>query len=177
MVSLCSPGYFPVLYKSSLFQDQYCNFLKQHDFQIFCLSHYSSLNVLMLISRSFPMWSHQTKHNTPDGISSEKDKNPVFLCLDIPLHVLCDSKGIFLRAILFCLFLSRHFIPGKTLDWHIVCSGRRIVSLNFQDKEEVENAVLKPVELESREEAILHSVASRGHSHKGVVPQDRRRWR
>lgn len=120
------------------------------------------------------MWSHQTKHNTPDGANSEKGKNPVFLLLDIPLHTLCDSKGIFLRAILFCLFLSRHFIPGKTLDWHIVCSGRRIVSLNFQDKEEVGNAVLKPVELESREEAIPHNVASRSRSRKGVVPLKRK---
>lgn len=34
--------------------------------------------------------------------------------------------------------------------------------------------MLKPVELESREEAIPHNVASRGRSRKGVVPLKRK---
>lgn len=51
-----------------------------------------------------------------------------------------------------------------------------MVSLNFQGKEGVENAVLKPVGSGSREVASQHSIPSHGHNCRAVVPQDRRRW-
>lgn len=110
---------------------------------------------------------------TPDGISSERGRIPVFLSLNIPLDILFDPKQYFLEKSY--LFLSRHFTPGKISDWHIFCSGR-IVSGNFRDKEGVENAVLKVVVSGSREEAILHSIPSHGHNYRGAVGQDRRRW-
>lgn len=58
--------------------------------------------------------------------------------------------------------------------WHIFSSGRKIISLSVQDKEGVENAVLKAVGLGSREEAVLHSIPSHGCNYREVVPQDRR---
>lgn len=64
--------------------------------------------------------------------------------------------------------MNRCFTPGKISDWHIFCSGR-IVSGNFQDKEGVENAVLKVVVSGSREEAILHGIPSHGHNYRGAV--------
>lgn len=62
------------------------------------------------------------------------------------------------------------------MDWHIYHPRRKIISLNVQDKEGVENAVLRPVGLRSMEEASLHSIPSRGRNHRGVVAQGRRRW-
>lgn len=62
------------------------------------------------------------------------------------------------------------------MDWSVFCCERRITSLNFQGKEGVANAVLKPVGLESTEEAGLHNVPSRGRNYRVEVPQDRRRW-
>lgn len=58
--------------------------------------------------------------------------------------------------------------------WHIFSSRRKIISLSVQDKEGVENAVLKTVGLGSREEAVLHSIPSHGCNYREVVPQDRR---
>lgn len=58
--------------------------------------------------------------------------------------------------------------------WYIFSSGRKIISLSVQDKEGVENAVLKTVGLGSREEAVLHSIPSHGCNYREVVPQDRR---
>lgn len=40
--------------------------------------------------------------------------------------------------------------------------------MDFRDKEGVESAVLKPVVLGSREEAIPHGIPSHGHSCTGV---------
>lgn len=48
--------------------------------------------------------------------------------------------------------------------------------MSFQDKEGVENAVLKAVGLGSREAASLHSNPSHGRNYRVVVAQDRRRW-
>lgn len=42
--------------------------------------------------------------------------------------------------------------------------------MNFQGKEGVENAVLKPVGSGSREVASRHSIPSHGHNYRGVVP-------
>lgn len=49
--------------------------------------------------------------------------------------------------------------------------------MNFQGKEEVEIAGLKPVGLGSREEVNLRSIPSPGHSYRVEVLQDKRRWR
>lgn len=56
------------------------------------------------------------------------------------------------------------------------CAGGRIISLNFRDKEGVENAVLKAEGLGSREEASLRGIPSRGRNCRGVALQGRRRW-
>lgn len=61
--------------------------------------------------------------------------------------------------------------------WHIFSSGRQIISLSVQDKEGAENAVLKTVGLESREEAVLHSIPSRGCNYREVVPLKQKRKR
>lgn len=71
----------------------------------------------------------------------------------------------------------RHFLLGKIAGWHIFHSGKRIISLNFQDKEEVESVGLKLVESGCMEEASLHSIPSRGHNYRGVVARDGRRGR
>lgn len=62
------------------------------------------------------------------------------------------------------------------MDRHIFHSRRKVISLNVQGKEGVENAVLRPVGLGSMEEASLHSIPSRGRNHREVVAQGRRRW-
>lgn len=95
VVSLCSPGCSLLLHHSSLFLDQYCNcnFLKQYEFQMFCLSRYSFLHILALI-------------NTPDGVSSEKCQ---YLSLDISFDILFDPKKVFLRAILSCFWVEAFY--------------------------------------------------------------------
>lgn len=48
--------------------------------------------------------------------------------------------------------------------------------MNFQGKEEVEIAGLKPVGLGSREEVNLRSIPSPGRNYRVEVLQDKRRW-
>lgn len=47
--------------------------------------------------------------------------------------------------------------------------------MNFQDKEGVENAVLRPVGPGSMEEASLHGIPSHGHNCRGAVPLKKKR--
>lgn len=70
----------------------------------------------------------------------------------------------------------RHFVLGKIANCHVFCSGRRNISLDFQDTEGVESAGPKLVGLQSMEVAGLCDIPSRGHKYRGVVPWDRR-WR
>lgn len=49
--------------------------------------------------------------------------------------------------------------------------------MNFQDKEGVENAALKPVGLENRAVASRHSIPSHGHNYRAVVPLKKKRQR
>lgn len=49
--------------------------------------------------------------------------------------------------------------------------------MSVQDKEGVENAVLKTVGLGSREEAVLHSIPSHGCNYREVVPLKKKRKR
>lgn len=68
----------------------------------------------------------------------------------------------------------RHFVLGKIANCHIFCSGRRNISLDFQDTEGVESAVLKLVGLESMVVAGLCNIPSHGRKYRGAVPWDRR---
>lgn len=70
----------------------------------------------------------------------------------------------------------RDFVLGKIANCHIFCSGRRNISLNFQDMEGVESAGLRLVGLESMAAAGLCNIPSRDHKYRGVAPWDRR-WR
>lgn len=69
----------------------------------------------------------------------------------------------------------RHFVLGKIANCHVFCSGRRNISLDFQDTEGVESAGPKLVGLQSMEVAGLCDIPSRGHKYRGVVPLKKKR--